>query len=176
MKRDLPRNLLKEFQEELNEFVKGFADCSICGVCCIEENLTLYNPDINLLSKKLDIDKKSFLEKYTHYNNKTKETLMNMPCPFFKNGKCSMYSIRPKNCRNYPIFILKDGLVRIVEIEGCAISTHFNELFLDFCEKNYPDFYKQVMSQDKDFENKDSIKNAIYSINIVALFIESINR
>lgn len=168
--------MLRQFQEEINDFVKDFADCSICGVCCVDENLTLFNPDINQLSKKLGIDRKILLEKYTNYNNESKEILMNMPCSFFKNGKCSVYSIRPNICRNYPIYVLKEGFVRVVEIEGCVISTHFNELFLDYCKKYHPDFYKKVNATDKDYTNENNIKNAIYSINLVALFIQWLHK
>jgi len=71
---------------------------------------------------------------------------------------------------------MKNGCVIVNEIEVCAIATHFNELFLDYCEKYHPGFYKQIIAQDKASSSDTTIKNAIYSINIDALFVDWLNK
>ena len=175
------RTLLKEFQEEINRIIINFSDCSICGLCCKDEELTIKEPDVNKISRNLQLDKKSFLEQYTNYNPATKETIMNMPCPFLKENRCTIYPIRPEICRNYPIFIVeKEGLVIFSEIEMCAQATHFHEVFLDFLSEHFPDIYDYTMKNfyDKSSENRidnRKIRNAIYSIKHIVYFIEWLN-
>ena len=175
------RKMLKEFQEKINRTIIAFSDCSTCGLCCKDEELTINKPDINRISRNLRLDKKSFFEQYTHYNPATKETIMNMPCPFLKENICTIYSIRPEICRNYPIFVLEEeGLVIFSEIEMCAQATHFHEVFLDFLSEHFPDVYDYTM---KNFYNISSenhidtgkIRNAIYSKKHVGYFIEWLN-
>ena len=134
--------------------------------------LTITEKDANRISRKLGIDKKSFYNQYTHYNPETYETVMNMPCPYLENNRCTIYPIRPEICRNFPVFVLEDGIVAINEIEACAKATHFHELLLDYCEKHHPDFYKTIKHQTKGSGDNKTIKNACYSINIIALFVE----
>ena len=175
------RTLLKEFQEEINRTMIDFSDCSICGLCCKDEELIIKEPDINKISRNLQLDKKSFLEQYTHYNQATKETIMNMPCPFLKEDRCTIYPIRPEICCNYPIFVLeKEGLVIFSEIEMCAQATHFYEVFLDFLSEHFPEVYDYTKKKfyDKSSENRmdyGKIRNAMYSIKHVADFIKWLN-
>ena len=175
------RKMLKEFQEKINRTIIAFSDCSTCGLCCKDEELTIKELDVNKISRNLQLDKKSFLDQYTHYNPATKETIMNMPCPFLNENRCTIYPVRPEICRNYPIFILEEeGLVIFSEIEACAQATHFHEVFLDFLSEHFPEVYDYTM---KNFYNKSSktsidngkIRNAIYSIKHVVNFIEWLN-
>jgi Fe-S-cluster containining protein len=174
MSNKIPRKILKGCQEELNHIIYDFSDCSICALCCKNEVLTLKEPDINRISKKLGMDKKSFLKQYSHYNEETNETVMNMPCPFLKNNRCELYSIRPEMCRNFPIFVLDSGLVAINEIESCAKATHFIQLFIEFISKEHPEHYEKLKrSFDTPSNNssfKNPIKNAYLSINYIARF------
>lgn len=101
---------------------------------------------------------------------------MNMPCSFLKDNRCTIYSFKPEICRNFPVFVLEDGIVVINEIEACAKATHFHELLLDFCETYYPDFYKTIKIPDNGSVDDKTIKNACYSINIIALFVEWLNK
>jgi Fe-S-cluster containining protein len=68
------RTLLKEIQGKINRITVDFSDCSICGLCCKDDDLAITEPDTNRISRNLQLDKKSFLNKYTHYNPATKET------------------------------------------------------------------------------------------------------
>ena len=175
------RALLKKFQNEINKKIIDFSDCSICGLCCKYEEVTLKERDVTRILRNLELDKKSFLDHYTHYNLITKETIMNIPCPFLKKNRCTIYPIRPEICRNYPIFVNeKEGFVIFSEIEMCAQSTHFHEVFLDFLSEHFPDLYHYIMKKfyNTSSENnidKGKIKNAIYSIKHVEYFIEWLN-
>lgn len=52
------RRFTKEFQEGINNSTHDFADCSICGYCCMDEALDIFEPDANRISRNLKIDKK----------------------------------------------------------------------------------------------------------------------
>ncbi len=176
MVRKTPKKLLKKFQNEVNNTIYDFSDCSICGICCKDETLTMKEPDINRISRKLAIDKKSFLNQYTHYNIETEETVMNMPCPLLKDNRCTIYDIRPEICRNFPVFILEEGIVIINNIEECAKATHFFESFLDFCSKRYQDHYKNLIKNNHFPKSDSSVKNAVLPIKLIAAFIIWLNK
>jgi Fe-S-cluster containining protein len=176
MRKRAPNALLKEFQQHINKTIYDFSDCSICALCCKDEVLTITEKDAYRISRKLGIDKKAFYDQYTHYNPDTFETVMNMPCAFLKNNRCTIYPIRPNVCSNYPVFVLKDGIVAINEIEACAKATHFHELLLDYCQEYHPDFYKTIKHYGDGAVNEKTIKNAYYSINIIALFVEWLHK
>jgi len=171
----MPRKLQRDFQIQMNELIKNYSDCSICGICCKDQVLTINRQDANRISRKLGIERGDFYEEYTHYNDKTKETVMNMPCPFIENNRCKIYDFRPKICENYPLFIMDDGTVIINDIELCAKATHFNESLLDYCRAYHPKFYQEIM---KRYESpmgtkaKDPVKNAIYSVNVIANYVQ----
>jgi Fe-S-cluster containining protein len=175
------RPLFKKFQKEINKTILDFSDCSICGVCCKDEEVTLKEHDIIRILKNLELDKKSFLYQYTHYNPETKERMMNIPCPFLKENRCTIYPIRPEICRNYPLFILKkDRLVIFSDIEICAQATHFHEVFLDFLSEHFPEVHHYMMKKfyvtsSENHIDKGKSRNAIYSIKHVMIFIEWLN-
>jgi Fe-S-cluster containining protein len=175
MQKKMPRKIQRGYQKVLNDIVKDHSDCSICGLCCKDQLLTISRKDANIISRKLGIDKREFYEKYTHYNEETFETAMNMPCPFLKDNRCTIYDYRPEMCKNYPVFLSDDGIVVIQDIEACAKATHFNEAFLDYCSKYLPEFYKRILKHIDESSNSeidDPIKRAMYSVNGIARFTE----
>lgn len=170
------KRAIKQFQEELNLSIHDFADCSICGFCCTDEALDIKEPDANRISRNLKIDKVTFYEKYTYYNEETQHISMKMPCPFYRENRCSIYEIRPEMCRNYPVFITENFRVRIVEIEGCALATHFKEAFFEYLKVNNPEDYAKALENDQPSQVADnSIQNADYPLKPVYYFIQWLN-
>ena len=74
-------------------------ECRMCGKCCEKLSQCVYDPlsgkiiaeaDFGLFSNfELDVDAKS--------------PVLVKPCPFLKEGKCEVYEIRPKSCRDFPL-------------------------------------------------------------------------
>jgi len=143
-------------QEIINNTIRDFSDCSLCNLCCLDGYLTLDETDIKKISRHLNINPKSMVEHYTEYNLKTGEIKINMPCSFLKNNQCIIYPVRPKVCRNYPVFVEDNETVCIYGIETCAIATIFFEAYVDFLETYYPDCYRQLK---KNLDKEPSLKN-----------------
>ena len=144
MGKSMTRRMLRDLQYEFNIIVNDFADCSICGFCCKNQDLTLFVPDLNRISRKLQINKKFFLDKYTHYNEKTREIHMNMPCPFFKDdGLCAIYEFRPVKCRDFPVYVL-ENYVNVMNVETCAKANLLQNAFIEFISKYDPVLSKRL--------------------------------
>jgi len=174
--KNITKQMLRDFQTQINEFIYDFSDCSICGLCCKGQVLTIHVNDANRISRKLGIERKSFYDQYTNYSQKTHETVMNMPCPFLEDNRCKIYTIRPGMCRNFPISFMENGVVIIHNIEECAKATHFFELFLDFCSKKHPDQYENLIKErGNNSQNEDSIVRAVLSLEHVILFFIWLN-
>ena len=98
---------------------------------------------------------------------------MNMPCKFLKENRCTIYSVRPEVCQNYPVFTY-EGLVFINEVGLCAQATHFFEAYLDFLTEFYPDVSFQFLDEVEHEHpvKKDKVKNIHLSIGLVDLFLD----
>ena len=92
-------------QNTVNEFFKKF-NCRRCGRCCVygADGVFLYPEDIKRISKYLQMSEKKFKKKFTLVNQS--RVLLPLPCPFYNQSShfCTIYQIRPRNCRLFPFF------------------------------------------------------------------------
>ncbi|MBB64762.1 MAG: zinc/iron-chelating domain-containing protein [Waddliaceae bacterium] len=96
---------LKVFQEHSFRF-----QCTGCGECCTgPEGYTWVTPEeITAMAEHLDMDLDAFCERYVRkVGNRwsLKETRVSgerYDCVFLREKKCSIYSVRPTQCRTYP--------------------------------------------------------------------------
>ncbi len=86
--------------------------CTRCSNCCRHESgyVFLSEEDISRFSEGLSLDRRSFLDAYCkqvdlglvrRISLKEQE---NFDCVFFIDGRCSVYPIRPLQCRSYPFW------------------------------------------------------------------------
>lgn len=86
--------------------------CTRCSRCCRHDSgyVFLSNRDIQLLCKHFSLSKHDFIQKYcqkvdfgfaTRISLKEKD---NFDCLFWEDGACSVYPVRPLQCRAYPFW------------------------------------------------------------------------
>jgi len=86
-------------------------ECTKCGKCCtgFPGFVYLSEDDIESIAKFLKMDKGSFIQKYTrniHVFEEPRLSLIEKPpydCIFW-NKVCTIYPVRPYQCRSYPFW------------------------------------------------------------------------
>ncbi|MBT3207951.1 MAG: YkgJ family cysteine cluster protein [Bacteroidetes bacterium] len=102
LKRKKPKRL-DEIVNNLHQQKFQEIDCLDCANCCTTISPTLYNKDIEKLSKHLRIKPSEFFEKYLSVDSENDFVFKNSPCPFLQSDNyCRVYEYRPKACREYP--------------------------------------------------------------------------
>lgn len=130
-----------------------------CSRCCSDKGRTaeLTLPDIIRLNKRLNISPEKILDEYgeiswnlipfTH--TLIPSLILKMPCKFLKNGKCSVYSIRPIMCRLFPESIAIDEELSLEDFKGMgymcidkgfATSEQRKEVIQELIEESEDDF------------------------------------
>jgi len=102
--------------------------CSRCGWCCKIAPATITYNELTKISHYLKITNKRMLKKncFTTLDGQLK---LRSPCPFYIQGKCKIYNIRPLICRTYPF---KYGTNLLQAIDKCEKA----KAIFDFYKKN----------------------------------------
>ena len=91
----------KEVWQEVN--------CLACANCCKRMTPTFTRTDINRISKHFKMTPREFSEKWLKVDGTKDYINKSIPCQFLgSDNKCTIYSIRPKDCAEFPHFIRKD--------------------------------------------------------------------
>jgi uncharacterized protein len=86
-------------------------DCSKCpAYCCSYDQIELKDRDINRLAKHLDLDRETFLNRYTKRGDELpvlrhqKDEIFGSVCVFLdkETRRCTVYNARPGVCHEYP--------------------------------------------------------------------------
>jgi Fe-S-cluster containining protein len=82
--------------------------CTKCGVCCILDDFLTAGPVKAKLGEYPEVENKlqaiyDYLEKLLEGGEeKYDEYVLHTSCPFVKDKECTIYSIRPDGCRQFP--------------------------------------------------------------------------
>lgn len=88
---------------QLHEEVFSEIDCLACANCCKTTSPIFYQTDIERAAKFLRMKPGAFVEQYLRVDEDKDYVLKSSPCPFLDGENyCSIYSERPKACREYP--------------------------------------------------------------------------
>jgi len=86
-------------------------DCTKCpAYCCSYDQIEVKELDVRRLTKHLEIDRETFLERYTKQGDELpilrhqKDKYYGSVCVFLdqKTRRCTVYEARPNVCRVYP--------------------------------------------------------------------------
>jgi Fe-S-cluster containining protein len=106
-------------------YEKGLSfKCTGCGGCCGKEPgyVWLLEEDIKQASLHLKLSREAFLKKYTRLIH-GRYSLIEKPnydCTFLDNNRCTIYTARPKQCRQFPFW--KSNLTSKSDWEEAAES------------------------------------------------------
>ena len=81
--------------------------CQKCARCCSwPGHVWLAEKDITKISSFLNLTEEDFLKKYTRstYSRIALKEFANYDCIFLKEKKCLIYSVRPLQCKTFPIW------------------------------------------------------------------------
>lgn len=82
--------------------------CTQCGECCTGAHGTMFVNDgeADRLARHLGLDRAVFLKRFAYpiEGGHSLREEKNGDCVFFKEGRCSVYEVRPTQCRTYPFW------------------------------------------------------------------------
>ncbi len=101
---------IMDIAEETEKEVWQKVDCLSCANCCKKMTPTLTKVDQQRIADHLGLDLNAFRKKYIVYDKEAKDWHMQQqPCVFLdqKTNMCSIYEIRPDDCRGFPHLVKK---------------------------------------------------------------------
>src|SRR5687768_18440242 len=86
---------------ELHEEAFAKHDCLQCAACCRNYSPRFKTPDIKRISRHLKMKEGSFIETYLRLDEDGDYVAKTTPCPFLGvDNFCSIYEVRPSDCRS----------------------------------------------------------------------------
>jgi Fe-S-cluster containining protein len=105
-----PRGLIKTNAEVAKE-TWSEVDCLACANCCLKMTPTFKKVEIKRIAAHVGMTTKEYFDKYLEVDESNGDIVnKNTPCQHLnlKDNKCSIYEIRPADCRLFPHFERKD--------------------------------------------------------------------
>ncbi len=102
LKRKPPKNL-DYVMQELHEAEFERTDCLECAHCCKTTGPLFTNADIERIAKHFRQKPQVFIDQHLRVDEDNDYVLQQVPCTFLgADNYCSIYSVRPKACREFP--------------------------------------------------------------------------
>lgn len=103
----------------LNEEIEKQIDCTKCGNCCKTLRPCVTNKEIETLIAIDKVSREYFNEHFTEQDDfEDIKYLKNTPCKYLSNKKCSIYDLRPLDCKSYPHIRKKQFNSRTLSMMG----------------------------------------------------------
>lgn len=124
--------------------------CQCCGWCCKNVVINVCYSDIMRWEKeeRLDILREiSYIDNYKKVGNGfyIAKTAFNpkQPCPFLKDGLCSIYATRPLSCKDFPLGVKKSE---------CPAFVFDSEAYKEIVKNQRDDFRRSYENSKELFE------------------------
>lgn len=112
-----------------NELFKQM-DCISCGNCCREISPVLDQEDIERILGHLGISEEEFRNEYLEVDEDKDLLMKQRPCSFLCEDGCSIYDVRPDNCRQFPFTDEPEFWTRLIDmVQLCSICPVVFEIF-----------------------------------------------
>jgi Fe-S-cluster containining protein len=111
MQEELSEEEIDQLVADTAAGVRALFDCSTCANCCKEIGTQVTQPEIRGLADALLLTEDEFRAKYLDSQVDPADVdeggvaqwlIRGEPCPFLKDNRCSVYEVRPAQCRGYP--------------------------------------------------------------------------
>jgi len=101
-KRKAPPKLDEHFHEAHEKAFEKI-DCLECANCCKTTSPIFIDRDIDRIAAHLRMKPSTFVDEYLRLDEDQDYVLKQSPCAFLgPDNYCSIYSVRPRACREYP--------------------------------------------------------------------------
>ena len=141
--RSLPRRKVKGLSSKfyrLNKEAYSKIDCGQCANCCKVMTPTYTKAEVKRIAAHVGMSEKEYWAKYLKKDKAGDIINRKTPCHFLdKNNRCTIYAIRPLDCRQFPHTQKKDVFfqldVHIQNVELCPITFHVVKRLNEIVEK-----------------------------------------
>lgn len=128
----LPKRKIKGLHSIVNRFHKeayAVIDCGSCANCCKTMTPTYTKADVRRIAAHVGMTEQAYWNKYLDKDEEGDIIHRVTPCHFLDNkNRCTIYEIRPKDCRLYPHTQRKDFVfqrdIHIQNLVECPITYH----------------------------------------------------
>jgi uncharacterized protein len=95
---------------QLHQDVFQIIDCTRCANCCRTLQPSFSDEEIDRIADYLGKSREEFIAAYLELDNEKKQyQTRTTPCPLLgEDGRCTVYEVRPRECRDYPYTDKKD--------------------------------------------------------------------
>jgi Fe-S-cluster containining protein len=100
---ELSDRRLNAVVQEITEQVWSDIDCRTCANCCKIRQPALSRHEAQRIATHLGMTLQDLVAQYlTSDADVGKYTTQQCPCPFLEDNLCTIYTVRPAVCKNYP--------------------------------------------------------------------------
>lgn len=114
-----PDNLAADMHERVFKII----DCTRCANCCKTVDIMLTPTDAERIAGHLAMAIDEFVEAYLTTDEGDQYWVQEKPCPFLSQDDCcTIYDVRPKNCREYPHTDKEEFATRTIQHANNALT------------------------------------------------------
>lgn len=120
---DIPESRIDRSVHERYREVSAQIDCTACANCCKKITPLLTGADIKRLSTHLGLTAAEFRLRFLRDDPDGEGLAFNaLPCPFLKDNRCTVYDVRPRDCRSFPHLHKRDFVSRLIQaVQNCSL-------------------------------------------------------